>query len=649
MAARFTVDLKKNPEVADVVSNLGIGDEVEVVSTIVAMDEQSITLEIDNNAAAQGAQKAKVLIIDDDRLCQKLVSKVYSNAGHETLLAGNAKEAWERLYEHLLVDMIVLDNQLEQEWGWQFLRTLRAHPAYKGVPVIVYTGHTERESIVRYLELGIQSVNMKPYLSDVLLSELSKALTSNWVAQVIEPTEVICDKMGLTPDQYASLLATADSTITEKLRLTRARMASSSSSQIFAALASIEQQCRSVGVLAIDGVVSQIKKNINDENLIAAFEGLRAVDSFVGIIRQRMLKMLEMSGSVAQSGLIIEKRAKEPEAELHSTASFSAAYVRETINKPLWRFGPHLRRAIQHPLMSKEELSALTTRMAGVAPFTSLNESLAVISSIPTQSIDSAIQLCWETNGYLKTYQYIHERVNGSQIALNSKKDLQDEMDNQGFVKILAMAMLARIANKLPRESTLNLRPLCEHTFTTALIAFEMGRLLKLKNSYMLLAAGLAHEIGRWLYSFGEPGLTGLALALAADGDTTIEDAELKMFGENHHQAGMNLLAALSQSELLQATALDYHNPAGVKDPENIIIVTVTHLANLLATVSAAGSAPEGKEILNSLRNPQYPSWNLLVNRGVSLPLEIPELVQTLEKISQTGHWIAVQLLNKAL
>src|SRR5450631_3692161 len=127
---------------------------------------------------------AKVLVLDDDRLSQKLVGKVFGNAGHETLAAFSAQHAWEKLHEHVLVDMVVLDNQLDQEWGWQFMRALRANPAYLGLPVVVYTAHTERDSIVRYLELGVQSMNLKPYQSDVLLVELGKAIQSNWSARV---------------------------------------------------------------------------------------------------------------------------------------------------------------------------------------------------------------------------------------------------------------------------------------------------------------------------------------------------------------------------------------------------------------------------------------------------------------------------------
>jgi CheY-like chemotaxis protein len=41
---------------------------------------------------------AKVLVLDDDRLSQKLLGKVFSNAGHETLAALTTQQAWEKLH-----------------------------------------------------------------------------------------------------------------------------------------------------------------------------------------------------------------------------------------------------------------------------------------------------------------------------------------------------------------------------------------------------------------------------------------------------------------------------------------------------------------------------------------------------------------------
>lgn len=47
MAQRITIDLTKNPETADVVADLEVGDAVEVNTTIVSKDDQTLVLEVE--------------------------------------------------------------------------------------------------------------------------------------------------------------------------------------------------------------------------------------------------------------------------------------------------------------------------------------------------------------------------------------------------------------------------------------------------------------------------------------------------------------------------------------------------------------------------------------------------------------------------
>ena len=343
---------------------------------------------------------AKVLVLDDDRLSQKLLGKVFSNAGHETLAALTAQQAWEKLHEHVLVDMVVLDNQLDQEWGWQFMRTLRGNPAYQGLPVIVYTAHTERESIIRYLELGVQSVNMKPYHAEVLLAELGKAIQSNWAAQVMEPPETICMRMDFTQQDYCSLLATANRTIAEKQQVALTRLTAPNSALLFAALDSIGQQCRSVGIVIIDGVIDKIKRGVSEQDLHSALDGFRSVNSFLGMIRHRMLSVMKMDDSVARTPLPVAEFAADALSEPEEAALFATSYAREIINKPLWHFGPYLKQAMRHPFLTPEELLETSKIWAARAPFSIIVESLNTLQSIPKMGVDEAVTIAWETRGF---------------------------------------------------------------------------------------------------------------------------------------------------------------------------------------------------------------------------------------------------------
>ena len=590
---------------------------------------------------------AKVLILEDDRLSQKLVARVFSKAGHETLASVSAQQAWDKLHEHVIVDMIVLDNQLDQEWGWQFMRTLRNNPAYQGVPVVVYTAHTERESIVRYLELGVQSVNMKPYQSEVLLSELAKALRSNWAAQVMEAPETICARMDLTQQDYCSLLATANRTIAEKQQLALARITSPNNGQLFASLDGIAQQCRSVGIVIVDGVIEKIKKGVNEQDLHSALEGFRSLDSFLGMIRHRMLTVMNMEASVSRAPLVVSE--PDPSAEEQSdqeAAALSEGYAHEIISRPLWHYGKYLKRALRQPLMTPEELLEASKRLAAKAPFSTISESLATLQSLPTMAAEDAVAIAWDTRGFVPIYQFVLEKVTGVDHRIDSKGALARVAAQQGIARLTTLAAVTRIANDIPKDGPLNLRQLYAHTFTATLVAFEIGRILKLQNDFMLSAAGLAHDAGRWFLAIGEPGCYGIALAVADEEHLLVEETEVAVFGIDHHQAGRQMLECMGQSKLMQEVAFRHHNPAKVSEKEFLTTTTVTHLAHVLAQTAIAGPTAESKRVLEQLRSPDYLAWGLLKSRGATLPFETPELVDTLSEIAVTSNWVARQLIG---
>ncbi len=592
---------------------------------------------------------AKVLVLDDDRLSQKLVGKVFGNAGHETLAAFSAQHAWEKLHEHVLVDMVVLDNQLDQEWGWQFMRALRANPAYLGLPVVVYTAHTERDSIVRYLELGVQSMNLKPYQSDVLLVELGKAIQSNWSARVMEPPETVCERMNFSLQDYCSLLATANRTIAERQQVALARLTSPNNAQLFAALDGIEQQCRTVGIVIVDGVIEKIKKGVNEQDLHGALEGFKSVDSFLGMIRHRMLAVMKMGDSVARTPLSVARPGGDPAgAPEPSAPSFAASYGREIINRPLWHYGRHFAKAMRHPFVTPEELLETSRRMGGSAPFTTVAESVKLLQSIPTMSMDDAVAVARETRGFVPVYQFILDRVTGTDNHLDTAAALTRAAGQQGIARLLTLACVARVANSLPRDGLLNLRQLYAHSFSSTLNAFEIGRLLKLDNDFMLSVAGLTHDVGRWLFGLGEPGAYALALAVAEDDQVPIEKAEVALMGVDHHEAGRQLLSCMGQPDLMQKTALLHHDPGKVTEPEFLTTITVTHLAHQFAQAAVSGPGPQARDIIDRILAPDCPAWPLLKSRGVVLPLDVPELVDTLVEIANTSNWIAHQLLGNA-
>jgi CheY-like chemotaxis protein len=590
---------------------------------------------------------AKVLIVEDDRLSQKVMGQVLTNAGHEALFAESTSRAWEKLQEHVLVDLVVLDNQLNQEWGWQFLRRMRGCAAFRGLPVVVYTAHTERASIVRYVEYGVQSLNIKPYQAAVILGELQKAIATGWAAQIMAPPEVMYARLNITHQEYCALLATAFRTMEASLAVVRRNLVSVNGSALFPALANIQQQCCAIGIGVIDGLITEIRRFCAEQAITEAMDSVQTIESLVAMVRQRMLVMMEMTGAVPRTSLKASDLSK-PRSSKPAEAVLSVGLVREIIAQPLWRFGGHLQKLLRHPLVTPAELDETAKRVAASPTLKVVADSLELLHTIPDMNLDRVVSIARATPGFVTTYRQICDRLGGTEDGASSTDDFAKLIAQQGLAKAVTLVVIARVARSLPRNGPISYQRVYAHSLATSMLAFEIGRFLKLERSFSLPSAGLLHDAGRWLFGLGEPGIYGLALALSEDGHTTIEQAESALFGVDARTAGRLLLVTAEHSAIIKEVASWHHDPAGVAEPEFVVATTVIHLAQILARAAAAGSTAESKAVHARLAAPDYPAWQLLQERGVSLPFDPPERIDTLASIAATCPWAVNHFIENA-
>ncbi|KAL1406702.1 hypothetical protein Q8F55_008408 [Vanrija albida] len=119
----------------------------------------------DPMASAQPAgTRLRTLVVDDDKLTRKLMSRMLSRLGHDVDNADNGKTALDLIMSEYsqgrFYDVVFLDNQMPQMTGVEVVRALRQ--AQLGVFVVGCTGNALREDQREYLEAGANQLLPKP-------------------------------------------------------------------------------------------------------------------------------------------------------------------------------------------------------------------------------------------------------------------------------------------------------------------------------------------------------------------------------------------------------------------------------------------------------------------------------------------------------
>jgi len=141
----------------------------------------------------------KILVVDDDRVLADLVSFTLRRAGHEVLMAGDARSAMQRWKEdkpNFLILDINLPGTADLPDGFAICRRVRAE---SDVPIILLTVRGEEKDIVYGLEAGADDYILKPFSPRQLVARVQAVTRRSHAANNSRPTTFSVDGLEFNP------------------------------------------------------------------------------------------------------------------------------------------------------------------------------------------------------------------------------------------------------------------------------------------------------------------------------------------------------------------------------------------------------------------------------------------------------------------
>ena len=115
-----------------------------------------------------------ILVVDDDPLMVKLISRILSRKGYRVLESSNGQDALRILYK-TKPDLVLLDVVMPGMDGWQTCSRIR--DISSSLPVIMLTGQrTTEEDVVRGLDFGADDYLIKPVGNKELVARVQAML-----------------------------------------------------------------------------------------------------------------------------------------------------------------------------------------------------------------------------------------------------------------------------------------------------------------------------------------------------------------------------------------------------------------------------------------------------------------------------------------
>jgi two-component system chemotaxis response regulator CheY len=114
----------------------------------------------------------KVLIIDDSKAMRMILGRVISEVGYGVLEAANGQEALDQLDKADKPGLILVDWNMPGMNGLDFIKAVRANPAYDSILLMMVTTETELAHVTLALEAGANEYVMKPFTPEIIINKL---------------------------------------------------------------------------------------------------------------------------------------------------------------------------------------------------------------------------------------------------------------------------------------------------------------------------------------------------------------------------------------------------------------------------------------------------------------------------------------------
>lgn len=126
---------------------------------------------------AEGKNKYKILLVEDEANIAKLFSYTFKKEGYECIVAEDGAKGIEVL-EDFMPDLIISDIMMPRMDGFEFRKKICETAEYKTIPFVFLTAKSEEEDILNAYDLEIEDYIVKTSSPKIVLAKLKSIIAA---------------------------------------------------------------------------------------------------------------------------------------------------------------------------------------------------------------------------------------------------------------------------------------------------------------------------------------------------------------------------------------------------------------------------------------------------------------------------------------
>ncbi|HZZ59308.1 MAG TPA: response regulator [Opitutaceae bacterium] len=262
-----------------------------------------------------------LLLAEDDKISRELLRRIIEAESHTVTLAEDGAEAWRLLTESpRSFDAVVFDICMPTVSGMELIEKMRARDDLKKTPVILCSAVSDRLTVQKAAALGVTHYVVKPYSRALMhekLRQIRAMVPPRNETGVLEPTEVVCRRLGIDPDSYREMVGSMIEETAAWARDLRASTGHEAVEKAFIRGRGLRGSCLSIGLKRAALLIDSLEKPL--ESFLAAADSATA--ALPQPIIENLLAELDAEGQVIRSKLKLPKAAPKKKEEIEPPPS----------------------------------------------------------------------------------------------------------------------------------------------------------------------------------------------------------------------------------------------------------------------------------------------------------------------------------------
>lgn len=116
----------------------------------------------------------KILIVDDFSTMRRIIKNLLRELGFNNTMEADDGSTALPMLKNGSFDFLITDWNMPNMEGIELLRSVRADPALKTLPVLMVTAEAKRDQIVEAAQAGVNGYIVKPFTAETLKEKIDK-------------------------------------------------------------------------------------------------------------------------------------------------------------------------------------------------------------------------------------------------------------------------------------------------------------------------------------------------------------------------------------------------------------------------------------------------------------------------------------------